>query len=417
MVMALLCTSGLAAAYFLWTIEQRSQASVTTQTAISARLARMSETISDIGAAQQSYVAPGQLDEPWFERTSTLIDNLSADTERARTRPRSRQAADALRALTASIDALMVADARTRQNLRLGQELMAADVIFSDGRNILDAMTARLRDLHAAEQASHLAELAALSRGRWIALGATALLWVAGLLALAMMPASTPASTIPASIGAPAAARPPVEVAPLVSAAASFEQPSRLEFAFAAAADTQRVSPDLASAASLCTDLARATTVAALPDLLARAARVLDASGLIVWMSAGHQIFPVLGHGYRPDTLARLGPIAHDADNAAAEAWRTGQLTLVQAAGATGHGAIVAPLPGLHACIGVLAAEVRHGAESNPGTQAVTIMIAAQLATLVQAWPAAGLTLAGGTTNGVVPKPAPGEAARAVRSA
>jgi hypothetical protein len=52
------------------------------------------------------------------------------------------------------------------------------------------------------------------------------------------------------------------------------------------------------------------------------------------------------------------------------------------------NGAIVAPMFGPEACVGVLAAEVRHGRELDPGTQAVTAMIAAQLSTVLGAWPA-----------------------------
>jgi hypothetical protein len=96
MVVALLLACGLTAAYFLWAIDQRSNASVATQADVSAHLGRMSETIAAIGAAQQSYVAPGQLDEPWFERTSTLVEQLSSDIEQARSRLRSPGAAEAL---------------------------------------------------------------------------------------------------------------------------------------------------------------------------------------------------------------------------------------------------------------------------------------------------------------------------------
>jgi hypothetical protein len=53
------------------------------------------------------------------------------------------------------------------------------------------------------------------------------------------------------------------------------------------------------------------------------------------------------------------------------------------------NGAVVAPMFGPDACIGVLAAEVRHGREDDTDTRAVTAMIAAQLATAVAAWPAA----------------------------
>lgn len=407
-VMTLLLASGLTAAYFLWAIDQRSNTSIATQTEVSARLARMSETIAGIGAAQQGYVAPGQLDEPWFERTSALVAQLSNDTQQARARLRSPGAAEALQTLAGSTEALMAADARTRENLRLGQELMASDVIFSDGRNILDAMIAGLRDLQAAEHVYHRAGLSALSRERWITLGATALFWVAGLFALVTIPAT----------GTPAAARQSAGVPGESSDKLPAEQRSRVEPAFAAAsADKQRPVIDLASAASLCTDFSRVTDAAALPDLLGRTARVLDASGVILWMSAGEQLFPVMGHGYRADMLARLRPIARDAENGAAAAWRTQQLTIVGATGPTDNGAIVAPLFGLHACIGVLAAEVRRGGEYNPATQALATIIAAQLATVVPAWPAPSLTQPAGAAQGIEPAPAPKDATREARSA
>jgi hypothetical protein len=150
------------------------------------------------------------------------------------------------------------------------------------------------------------------------------------------------------------------------------------------------MSVDLAAAATVCTDLSRITTTAALPGLLGRAAGVLDASGVILWISAGEQLFPVIAHGYSADALARMGPIPRDAENAAASSWRTGQLAIVPAATTGGQGAVVTPLFGLHSCIGVLSVEVRHG-EDNPAVQAVATMIAAQLSTVVPAWPAGSL--------------------------
>ena len=153
---ACLIAGGITAVYFLWTVERRSNTSISTQADVSARLSRMSDTIAGIGTAQQSYVAPGQLDEPWFERASTLLDQLSIDIEQTPASLRSPEAAEAMQALADSTAALIAADARTRQNLGLGQDLMASDVIFSDGRNILDTMIARLRNLQAAERASHL---------------------------------------------------------------------------------------------------------------------------------------------------------------------------------------------------------------------------------------------------------------------
>ena len=122
--------------------------------------------------------------------------------------------------------------------------------------------------------------------------------------------------------------------------------------------------------------------------MLARAAAVLDARGIIVWMGAGEELFPALSYGYDERVIERLGPIPRGASNATAEAWRTARMRTV-AADAMSHGAIAAPVSGIGGCVGVFAAEVRHGREDDPGTQAVAAMIAAQLAGIVSAWPAA----------------------------
>jgi len=53
------------------------------------------------------------------------------------------------------------------------------------------------------------------------------------------------------------------------------------------------------------------------------------------------------------------------------------------------NGAVVAPMFGPANCIGVLAAEIRHGREDETATRAVASMIAAQLAAALSAWPAA----------------------------
>jgi hypothetical protein len=370
-VSTLLFSSILFAAILFWTIEQRASKALALAADASIRLARMSDTIAGLGTAQQSYVAPGQLDEPWFERASTLIAELSREIQQAQESLRSPDAPAALERLTASAATLTAVDGRTRLNLQLGQELMASDVIFSDGRNLLDGMLASLRDLQAAEQAHLRAELNVLARRRWLGLGAIAVLWMAALQVV--MAKSRRASAI----------------------AERGEARDEDQRAAQTSADAQpRPQPqmpvDLTAAATVCTDLSRITTTAALPGLLGRAAGVLDASGLILWISAGEQLFPVMAHGYSDDMLARMGPIARDAENAAARAWRTGQLTVVAAAPTGGLGAIVTPLFGLHTCIGVLSAELRHD-EDSPAMQAVATMIAAQLSTVVPAWPAGSL--------------------------
>jgi hypothetical protein len=382
-VTALLLASVLFAAFFLWTIEQRATKAIALAGDAFIRLGQMNDTIAGIGTAQQSYVAPGQLDEPWFERASTLTAELSREIQQVGESLRSPEASAALRQLATSVATLTAVDARTRENLQIGQELMASDVIFSDGRNLLDAMLASLRDLQAAELAHLRAGQSGLARQRWQGLGAVAALWMGTLLLVmarlrrAAIIAVRDESLLRRSREAQAGRGEDQPIAPRPREDA---QPR----------PEPRMPVDLAAAATVCTDLSRITTTTALPGLLRRAADVLDASGLILWISAGEQLFPVLAHGYSDDMLARMGPIARDAENAAARAWRTGQLTVVAAAPAGGQGAIVTPLFGLHHCIGVLSAELRHG--EDLAVQAVATMFAAQLSTVVPAWPAGSLT-------------------------
>jgi hypothetical protein len=371
-VTTLLLASLLSAAFFFWHLDQRAATAAARAGDASARqtprITRMSDTISGIGTAQQGYVAPGQLDEPWFERESTLARELSRDIQQARESLRSPEAAAVLQQLTASVATLTAADARTRENLQLGREMMASDVIFSDGRNLLDAMTASLRQLQAAEHDHLRAELSLLSHQRWLTFGAVAVLWTAGLLLLVARSAGSAAPRAP--------------VRDRAESARTIPSPPRSQ---------PRAGADLAAIASVCTDLSRITTTAALPGLLGRAAGALDATGLILWISAGEQLFPVMAHGYSEEMLARMGPIARDAENAAATAWRSERLTVVPASSTGGPGAIVTPLFGLHSCIGVLSAELRQG-EDSATVQAVATIIAAQLSTVVPAWPAGNLT-------------------------
>ena len=122
--------------------------------------------------------------------------------------------------------------------------------------------------------------------------------------------------------------------------------------------------------------------------MLARASALLDASGIVVWLASGNGLFAATSHGYDPRVINRLGSIPHDADNATAAAWRTGEVRTV-AGDVMSNGAIVAPMFGPDTCIGVLAAEVRNGREQDASTRAVTLMVAAQLAAVLSTWPSA----------------------------
>ncbi len=88
---------------------------------------------------------------------------------------------------------------------------------------------------------------------------------------------------------------------------------------------------DLPGMAALCSDLSRAVDTRALPPALERAARLLDASGLVIWIADpdGRELMPVMAHGYPQNLVSRLGTIARDAENVTAAAFRTGLVQTV----------------------------------------------------------------------------------------
>lgn len=360
-VLTLLLVVNLAAALSLWYIQRRSHELTNVEDAVGRRIDDAISRVGAIGTAQQGYVAPGQLDDPWFERMSMLLDELKRDLAAVRPVLRSTDATTAFTALSDSLGALVGADQRIRENLSGGQELMAADVIFSDGRNLVDAITANLREMQSAERARTRLELAALESERWTVLGVTALLWFGVVMALMR---ATPAG-----------------------AAQHADTQGRETTRPLADRPAHTLPVDLTIVAALCTDLSRVTDARALSELLGRAASLLDASGVTLWLGAGEQLFAVLGHGYTPQTLARFGPIARNADNAVARAWRTGHAATIRG-NRTAGGATVAPMFGSQGCIGVLAVENRPGCEFDSALQPIAVMIAAQVATAVSAWPA-----------------------------
>jgi hypothetical protein len=136
--------------------------------------------------------------------------------------------------------------------------------------------------------------------------------------------------------------------------------------------------------ASLCADLAKVSDTRALPSLLQRAAAILDASAIVIWIADpdGRELTPILVHGYPPQMANRLGTIARDAENVTASAFRTGLLQTVKGDAAS-NGAVAAPLVTVGGCVGVMAAETQHGGEQQTPLLAAATIIAAQLATLV----------------------------------
>jgi hypothetical protein len=258
-------------------------------------------------------------------------------------------------------------ETRAQEHIRLGQDLMAADLIFSEARSAAAEITAGLRDLRRSEAAAFsLARSASLSLAGTIVVS-VAIAWLIGLALLIPLPRAN--APEPKSVAVP-------------------ETASSAIFAIEQRVPEPSPQPDLALAADLCTAIGKLTAAEELPVLLQRAARVLDASGIVLWMAAGEELFVAAAYGYQPHVISKLGPINRSAINATAAAWRSSALQVVSGTG-DGRGAIVAPMLGPERCIGALAVEMAVGREPSAASGAIARLFAAQLAAALAGWPAA----------------------------
>ena len=189
-----------------------------------------------------------------------------------------------------------------------------------------------------------------------MALSVLVALWAVGLVAFALWPRHR--TVDPVAIEPPAAIDVPAP-APVVEAVVP--------------------TVDLAAAAALSKELSQLIDLTALPGLLAKTADILGARGAIVWIGSGEELFAAAAHGYDEALLQRIRPIARDAANVTAAAWRGGEL-LTLPADAGGYGAVVAPLLNPAGCVGVLAVEVSGDRDRDPATQAVATILASQFA-------------------------------------
>jgi len=361
-LLALLLVTGLGAALLIWDIERRTGAVIAAERDVDTRLDRLMARAAALGAAQQAAVAPGQSHDEWLSRGSALLQQLNDDTAALGPRLRSTAAIPALESFAESLKAVVKADTRAREHLRAEHELMAAEVVFNEARQDIEGMIGTLRQIQEAERSSADEERDGLESDRAKILAAASAIWLAGLILFVRFP------LVPKPLS-----RPEIPVAPA-------HEPVPAEV-------PARANVDMAAAADLCTAFSRVTSADELAKLLARAAAIVDASGIVVWLGAGEELFAATAYGYDERIVARLGAIRRSADNATAAAWRTGETRIVPG-DMMGNGAIVAPLFGPDGCIGVLAAELRHGREQDENTRAVVVMIAAQLSAVVAAWPA-----------------------------
>ena len=340
-------------------------------TSVRVQLDAMRASLNGLALAQRGYFEPlrtGSLNQQ-FQTVRRTSDALHAQVTELRTTLTNPAALDGLTAIETALSDFAASDARVRTNLANDTYFAAADLVVSAAAGSLraaDAAVGSLQDTLAADANRRVQRLEQRQR---LAISALAVVWIVGLLALVPLP---PNSALTTTRDVPEPAVIPETM------------PAMPELAPADATPVSLV--DLTAAAKACSAMACASTAANLRDVLADAASAMGARGMIVWLGAGSELFAVLGHGYHQRVLARIGPLARESDNATATAWREATLKTVPAEGAR-PGAVVAPIVSAQGCIGALSVEVPSGSETDLTVQATSELFAAQLSTIVAAWP------------------------------
>ncbi len=377
-IVGFLMLVGAAGAYLGFDTYQRHAQVFGAERAALARLDAMLASVNELAVTQRGYFEPARggsssnPSSPQFRRVRQLTEELKEHLASLRTQLTEPQALEQMSSLSMALDDFATTDTRVRTNLANDTYFSAADLVFSASATELRSVTSALIALKDISTKSAIARYNQLQRRAALTAGAVGLVWTVGLLLLAWpTPRSEPSAAVQPSTSAETGAAP--ETAPQVLADETIAQ----------------VPPptiDLEAAVRVCGAMARAASAAELREVMADAASAVGASGMVVWLGAGEELFPVLGHGYDPRMLARIGPLSRNAANATALAWRDAATQVVPGDQARA-GAIVVPIIGAQGCIGVLSAEVRSGRETDADTRSVTTLFAAQLSTVVAAWP------------------------------
>ncbi|MDE0827781.1 MAG: hypothetical protein OSB03_01115 [Vicinamibacterales bacterium] len=363
-------------------------------------------TLADLRAAEQAYVAVGQDRVYWTTKVNSHLDTVSdslANLRRLATAPGSLEALGEAEGAIADLQGM---DQRAREHASLEQPLLASDLIFTDGLALASRAAANIELARATERTTRNETVRTARSAQTTMLAVAAGVGVLMLLLLAPMPRekTTAFASLDESGGATERATPsnddaagltrldltPRKRARTARGAAAVAGATRDRQAAngtAARKDSAEPKPDLRTAADLCTDLSAMAATEELPALLARAADLMNASGLIVWvLDATDALRPAIGHGYPPKALARIGAIPSDSSNATAAAYRDVRMQVVVGSGGA-SGALATPLRSANRCVGVLSAELRDGWESSDAVQASAAIVAAQLATMLQTDP------------------------------
>lgn len=347
--------------------------------AADAAAGRALELLLEIRASLHAYVAPGQGLPFWAKRTQENIDTLRQTLVSLDgiTAPLGHPLAESLD----SVDQLTAAERRARTYVSREDLLLAGDLIFTEVRDLLATATSQV-SAQRIELRRHHEQRAAATRTEQIMLATGALaLWI--VIAMFLTPTEVkPATKNPAewrlelkeTLAKPIpTSASPVEAALAAPAPLAPQAPLEPSVRVASVRETSEI----------CADLSALSDPGALQGTLARVSKLLDATGLIVWVASndGTSLSPVATHGFDATLVARIGKVPRDGANLTASSFRD-NAPKISAPTTTAPAALAVAMCGPTGPAGVLSVELKPGQSVDEAKVALASIIAAQLATL-----------------------------------
>ena len=286
-----------------------------------------------------------------------------------------------------AVDQLAAAERRSREYARRGETLLAGDVVFTEVRDVLAAATDQIYTARTRLAAAHDRRVSALRREQAIIGAAAVVTWIAIALLLV-----TPTKAEP--VKDPNAWR--EELAQTIKKPRAKGTRTNQTLGTPGALGTLApgravgVLRSVQTVSEICADLSSLGDTGALSGALDRAATVLGASGVIVWIASndGNSLAPVASHGFDQKLVTRIGRIPRESANLTAAAFRE-NVPRVSAATSTAPAALAVSLCGPSGPVGVLSVELKPDVPADDSRVALATIFAAQLATLANPIPSA----------------------------
>ena len=290
------------------------------------------------------------------------------------------------------MDQLAAAERRSREYARRGETLLAGDIVFTEVRDVLADGDRPDRMPPAPGSPPHTIGASrpfAANRRSW---AAAPIAWIAIALLLVTPTKAEPVKDpnawrdeLAQTIKKPVP-KEPERTRPL-------EPLERLEpLAPLRPAEPSVSLRSVADVSEICADLSSLGDTGALAGALERAATVLGASGVIVWIASndGNSLAPVASHGFDQKLVTRIGRIPRESANLTAAAFRE-NVPRVSAATSRRRRRWPCHVCGPSGPVGVLSVELKPDVPADDSRVALATIFAAQLATLANPIPSAPL--------------------------